>query len=319
MRGSTSPNNNNNNTARSNIIILDILSPTHPPNYQFLRKFSEVQCRFGDDLPTADLSLERSTMAAAKNGSHYSQYQPPPTPVSSASILPTTNLVVPVRIALQNHGGEEKQRKQSTSQSSQDEVATANRSQLKSNNQIITTNMKLVKRVEIPNESASESPNDTVSSANAEPIPHQKIDLQTIQQSNYNNNKIDNYWDHDPLHGMNHHSSGPQSTKRHQKGTISAGFKIPEQHGYTNKWRVHPPPKDKSTNHPILQFQFQQQQHQQLLGHFPLQGMNRHWPGSKFDYREGCHLIRARPFATHMYSPRTSPFKLGSYRNTTWI
>jgi len=234
VRGFTPQNNNNNNIARSNIIILDISSPTQQPTYQFLRKFSEVQRRFGDDLPTADLSPERSTMAAAENSSHCSQYQPPTTPVSSANILPTINLVVPVRTALQNHGGEEKQRKQSTSRSSQDESATANRFQLKSNNQIITTNMKLVKRVEIPNESASESPNDTVSSANAEPVPHQKIDLQTIQHSNFNNNKIDNYWDHHLLHRMNHHSSGPQSTKRHQKDTISAGFKIPERHGYIN-------------------------------------------------------------------------------------
>ena len=191
---------------------MDILSPTQPPSYQFLRKFSEVQRRFGDDLPLADLSPESSTMAAAENGSHYSQYQPPPTPVSSATILPTINLVVPVKTALQNHGGEEKQRKQSTSRSSQDETATANQFQLKSNNQIIRTNMKLV-RAEIPNESASESPNNTVSSANAEPIPHQKTDLQTIQHSNFNNNKIDNFWDHHQLHRMNHHSSGSQFTK----------------------------------------------------------------------------------------------------------
>ena len=87
--------------------------------------------------------------------------------------------------------------------------------------------MKLVKRAEIPNESASESPNDTVSSANAEPIPHQKIDLQTIQHSNFNNNKIDNYWDHHPLHGMNYHSSGPQFTKRHQRVQFQPGSKSP--------------------------------------------------------------------------------------------
>ena len=177
-------------------------------------------------------------MAAAENGSHYSQYQPPPTPVSSARILPTINLVVPIKTALQNHGGEEKQRKQSTSRSAKMNLLLQtdfNSNPTTKSLQPITTDMKLVKRAEIPNESASESPNDTVSSANAEPIPHQKIDLQTIQHSNFNNNKIDNYWDHHPLHGMNHHSSGPQSTKRHQKGTISAGFKIPEQHGYTNK------------------------------------------------------------------------------------